>query len=115
MPTTLLTRSSRAVRQAVDLIEARPEHPWRVAELAAEVGVRPRTLQSAFQRERGTTPLETLRRTRLDRAYADLLAGSPDSTTVSEVAVRWGFFHLGRFAKTYRTVHGEAPSRTLAR
>lgn len=105
---------SRTVRAALVLIEECPERPWRVADLAGEVGVSPRTLQEAFQRERGTTPLEELRRTRLARAHADLLDGSPESTTVTEVAARWGFFHLGRFSQTYRAAHGQAPSTTLA-
>ncbi len=107
--------TSRTVRRALNLISARPEHPWRVAELATEVEVSPRTLQQAFQRERGTSPLEELRRSRLVRAHADLLAGSPESTTVTEVACRWGFFHLGRFAQTYRASYAESPSQTLAR
>lgn len=105
---------ARTVSAALQVIEARPEHPWRVAELAREVGVSPRTLQEAFQRERGSTPLEELRRTRLARARTDLLAAGPDTTTVTEVAARWGFFHLGRFAQSYRAEHGESPSQTLA-
>jgi AraC-like DNA-binding protein len=32
---------------------------------------------------------------------------------VSEVAYRWGFTHLGRFAGAYRARFGESPSQTL--
>lgn len=106
---------SRTVRMAMDLIAAEPERPWRVAELAQEVGVSARTLQDAFQREHGISPLQQLRRTRLDRARADLLQGDPVTTSVTAVASRWGYFHLSRFAQAYRLRFGESPSQTLAR
>lgn len=107
--------ASRTVRDAMELIESAPERSWRVAELAAEVGVSCRTLQQAFQRERGVSPLEELRRTRLARAHADLVIGTSGTTSVTEVAGRWGFFHFGRFSQTYREVYHETPSQTLGR
>ena len=106
---------SRAVRVVVDLIEAEPERPWRLADLAAHAGVSPRSLQEAFRRDLDLTPLEHLRRTRLDRARRSLLAADPASVSVTEVAARWGFFHLGRFAQAYRALYQEPPSQTLAR
>ena len=33
--------------------------------------------------------------------------------TVTDVAMAYGFFELGRFAGRYRHAFGEAPSRTL--
>lgn len=106
--------TSRAVRHTLSLIEEHPEKSWRVADLAAEAGVSARTLQASFHRERGTTPLEELRRVRLARAHEDLVAGGPGAESVTEVAARWGFFHLGRFSQAYRAEFGESPSRTLA-
>lgn len=103
------------VRAVIDLIEAEPERAWRIAELARHVGVSPRTLQQAFHRELGMSPLERLRRTRMERARHDLLAADPTVTSVTDVAARWGFFHLGRFAQTYRAMYQELPSQTLAR
>jgi AraC-like DNA-binding protein len=32
---------------------------------------------------------------------------------VADVAFRWGFGHLGRFAEKYRERYGELPSETL--
>lgn len=104
-----------AVRAAIDLIEAQPERPWRIAELAEHAGVSPRTLQEAFQRELGISPLERLRRTRMARARHDLLVADPARSSVTDVAARWGFFHLGRFAQSYKAMYQELPSETLAR
>ncbi|MDO9395823.1 MAG: AraC family transcriptional regulator [Herbiconiux sp.] len=107
--------TARAVRRATELIEAAPERPWRVAELAAEARVTVRQLQDAFQRERGAGPMEVLRRVRLEHTRKALLNASPTETTVSEIAVAWGFTHLGRFSGLYREAYQESPSQTLAR
>jgi AraC-like DNA-binding protein len=106
---------SRAVRRASELIESQPERAWRVADLAAASGTTVRQLQESFQRERGASPMELLRRTRLERARADLLEADAPFTTVSEIATRWGFFHLGRFSVQYRETFHESPSQTLGR
>jgi AraC-like DNA-binding protein len=39
----------------------------------------------------------------------------PDDLTVTDVAERWGFGHLGNFALHYRKRFGESPSQTLRR
>jgi AraC-like DNA-binding protein len=37
----------------------------------------------------------------------------PGRTTVTDVAHRWGFDHLGRFAASYRARYHTTPSQTL--
>ncbi|GAA1921278.1 AraC family transcriptional regulator [Nocardioides lentus] len=108
------TGASRTVARTLQLIEDRPAHPWRVPDLAAAVGVSARTLQETFRRELGSTPLRELRRVRLERAHAELLRGDATTTSVTEVALRWGFPHLGRFSQAYREAHGRLPSASLA-
>ena len=73
-----------------------------------------RTVQNQFREKLHETPTEYLRNRRLERARAELADAPPDSgVTVTDVAVRWGFHHLGRFATTYRARFGESPSHTL--
>lgn len=108
-----LPRAS-AVRAAVDLIETEPGTPWTVTDLAARVGVSSRGLQAAFARHVGTPPMAYLGQVRLQRAHADLRAADPSRTSVTDVAVRWGFSHHGRFAAAYRGRYGCAPSATLS-
>ncbi len=107
--------TSRTVRRVVALIEESPEHPWRVEELARAVGVSARTLQENFQHDRGQSPMQLLRRVRLQRAHDELVASDQHATTVTRVALHWGFGHLGRFSTTYRSTFAESPSETLAR
>lgn len=85
----------------------------RVAELASLAGVSQRTVERAFLRT-GCTPLDYLRRIRLDRARM-ILADPAANVTVAEAAAAVGYTHLGRFADDYRRHVGELPSQTLAR
>lgn len=104
----------RATRAAKDFIEMHLAEPLTVADIAAAAGVSERTLQSAFQSELHTTPISYLRVRRLDRARADLAdAAAADYVSVTSIAARWGFGHLGRFAAEYRARFGESPSQTL--
>jgi AraC-like DNA-binding protein/tetratricopeptide (TPR) repeat protein len=102
----------RDVRKALDLLEADPGRERSVKALAAACGVAPRTLQKHFRRFVGRTPREVQRALRMERARRDLLLGPPDAS-VTDIALRWGFRHLGRFSILYRRRYDESPSATL--
>ncbi|WP_292849656.1 AraC family transcriptional regulator [Microbacterium sp.] len=103
----------RPVAQAVDLLRSSPDHPWTVTELAAAVSMSPRALQEGFRRALDTTPMSYLRSLRLERVHEELASAEPGTRSVTEVAARWGFAHLGRFAAAYRAAFAEQPSVTL--
>jgi AraC-like DNA-binding protein len=105
--------SAAVAKRAIDLMQAHPETPWSTAELARATGASARALQRAFERSGQPSPMMYLRRLRLYRVHAELAANSPDAVTVTTVASRWGFVHLGRFAGQYRQLFGETPSETL--
>jgi AraC-like DNA-binding protein len=103
-----------AVRRAVAHIDAHADEPLTLADIAAAAGVEARALQYAFRRHLDTTPMDHLRRVRLERAHRDLQAGDPTrGDTVAAIATRWGFGKPSRFAHDYRTAYGEPPSHTL--
>nr|WP_221375806.1 AraC family transcriptional regulator [Actinoplanes polyasparticus] len=103
----------RAIRRVVDAIQAEPERPFTVTELARVANMSVRSLQEGFRRHVGTAPMTYLQRVRLGRAHEDLRRADPVRLTVAAVAHRWGFAHLGRFASAYRSQFGESPSETL--
>jgi AraC-like DNA-binding protein len=106
-----------AVNRAVDLLEAEPELPWTVVDLARRVGLSTRALQYGFAAQAGRSPMAYLRQVRLQRADADLraAAGAPLAAGpgVASIASRWGFTNFGRFAAAYRARYGCTPSETL--
>ena len=91
------------------------ESPLRVTELARDMGLTIRSLETAFQSCVGMPPAKYLRRARLNRVHKDLLEHGPSDTTVTDLAMRHGFTELGRFAGEYRRVFNEKPVQTLHR
>jgi transcriptional regulator GlxA family with amidase domain len=103
----------QTLRRAIAFIHDNADRDIGVSEIAAAIGVTPRSVQYTFRRHLGTTPLEYLRRVRLDRAHRDLQKADPAVDTVMEIAGRWRFSHPGRFSMVYRQAFGTPPSATL--
>lgn len=86
-----------------------------VGDIAAAAGLSERGLQHLFRRTLNVTPMRYLREVRLDGAHLEFT--SQDATTqsvlVHDVAQRWQFFHLGRFAAMYRARFGQSPRESL--
>ncbi|MGV9711880.1 AraC family transcriptional regulator [Gordonia sp. NPDC003424] len=106
----------RALQAVMDYCEANIAEPISMADLATQAGMSARSLQRAFREELNMSPLEYLQNLRLACAHEDLLEGDPaSSSSVTDVAYRWGFTHLSRFAAAYRARYGELPSETRRR
>jgi AraC-like DNA-binding protein len=104
----------RIVRSIIDAIEDDPARPWAPADMAELAGVTVRRVQQGFREYVGQTPFQYLHDVRIERAHRDLIDAQP-GTTVTDVAMRWGLTHTGRFAADYRQRYGRAPSETLSR
>ncbi|MDN3721943.1 helix-turn-helix transcriptional regulator [Roseibium salinum] len=102
----------RHVKRAIDYMQANMHTPITLTEIAAAAGVSARTLQIGFREFRQTTPLLYLRKIRL-QAVRDELSSPENKLPVNEVALKWGFNHMGRFAAQYKAAYGEAPSNTI--
>jgi transcriptional regulator GlxA family with amidase domain len=101
------------LRRAIDYMEANASSDIALGDIAAAVHVTPRAVQYMFRRHLDTTPLQYLRRLRLDYAHRDLLTAERPEQTVTQIAARWGFAHTGRFAVQYRQTFGQSPHETL--
>ena len=122
-PNTVLTRQAApgpgvvmpaTIRRAVGFLDDNAHRPVELGEIAAAAGTSARALQYGFRRHLDTTPMDYLRRVRLDRAHRDLCDADPTrGDTVSAIAARWGFANPGRFATAYRDVYRRSPADTL--
>jgi AraC-like DNA-binding protein len=63
----------------------------------------------------GISPKQFLLLRRMNMVRRALERAAPGETTVTEIATRFGFWELGRFAGAFRTWFGETPRATLAR
>ncbi|WP_051838381.1 AraC family transcriptional regulator [Streptomyces sp. NRRL WC-3742] len=102
-----------AVRRAVAFCAEHAHEPIMVADIARAARVSVSSLRQGFRTHLDTTPMAYLRRLRLDRVHHDLLAAARGGTeeTVTQIALRWGFTHLGRFSQEYRRAYGRLPSQ----
>ncbi|ASR02343.1 Regulatory protein PchR [Gordonia rubripertincta] len=101
----------RMVKRVIDAIHADPARPWTVGELAEIGAVSARRLQQSFRECVGMSPMEYVLDVRLECIHNDLLTRGGTST-VTDIATRWGVMHTGRFAAAYRRKYGVAPSET---
>lgn len=103
----------RIVRAARQYMASHADEVITVPDLCEATAASRRALQYAFEDVLHLSPVAYLRMMRLNRVRHDLLA--EPRAGVGDVAARWGFWHLSRFAADYRAMFGELPSATAAR
>ncbi|ABE48810.1 helix-turn-helix domain-containing protein [Methylobacillus flagellatus] len=89
--------------------------PLTISELCIELRVSRRTLNHAFLRVLGITPVAYMRNVRLHRVRAELQSAPDSVTSIANVATKWGFWHMSLFSRYYRELFGECPNKTLER
>lgn len=106
-------RDQRRLDRMNDYMAARLGAPVSSEDLAKAAGVSIRALNALCQRHYLTTPMELLRRLRLEAVHRHLKV-DPESP-IGDVALRFGFGHLGRFSAYYRERFAELPHETRLR
>ncbi|MCA8002718.1 helix-turn-helix transcriptional regulator [Burkholderia metallica] len=111
--TRLPARYRRAYRYLLDNLERKD---LSIREIAAQIGVTDRALQSAFKTSLGSTPTEIIRRLRMERIRAELEdAGAAHERGILAAAVKWGVSNRSTLVNNYRREFDESPSDTLNR
>jgi len=105
---------SRALRLALEYIEANADVAPTVRDVCLAAGVSYRTLNYAFVERFGVAPKQYLQAVRLEGARKDLRRLGPRSA-IADIANHWGFWHMGQFAADYQRQFGQLPSDTLRR
>lgn len=86
--------------------------PLTVSDLCAYAGVSAPTLYRGFMERFGVSPKRYLQCRMLAGIREELRRSGPP-VKVHHVANRWGFWHMGQFARDYQRQFGELPSETL--
>jgi PAS domain S-box-containing protein len=112
---------ARTLNQLCDYITSNLDQTLTLAILERFSGLSARALQYAFRRKFGCTPMQWVRRQRLESVHRLLSSpprhqgSNPGGGKVTAIALSCGFTHLGAFAGYYYARYGERPSETLAR
>lgn len=104
----------RKMMDVLEYIETNAHRPILVSELSEIGRTSVRTIQSLFQGQLGISPKAFINARRLSGAHRDLWRAEADGIQVTDIANRWGFWHMGQFASDYRKQFGELPSHTLS-
>jgi AraC-like DNA-binding protein len=103
----------RRFRQAREFLSDRLHEPVTLTDLCHELSLSRRGVELLFQDSLGIGPNTFIRHQRLHGVRRALRDAPPVAGVVKESALRWGFWHMGHFAREYRFLFGESPSRTL--
>ena len=113
--TPAMCSAQRLMARFEDLVRSQSEGGLDMSQVRAELGVSDRWLRWCCEQHLGMGPITYIRLHRMQSANKVLQLGDPLTLRVSDVAKRFGFRSLGRFASTYRERYGELPSETLRR
>lgn len=110
-----LRRRFAAVRFCEEYIRQHLDTRLTMLDLSIACGVPSRTLINAFEAITGLGPMDYLKRLRLSAVRRVLQRADRQNIKVTDIAMDWGFWHMGHFSRDYRVMFGESPSQTLLR
>jgi AraC family ethanolamine operon transcriptional activator len=115
-PRDNVTSASRRsiVDAAIELLHANPDEPVSVSAVCSALGVSERALQRAFQECIGTG-LRAFERHRRLHAVHGAIISTGDRRSITEIAMSFGFWHLGRFSAAYAALYGCSPAESRRR
>ncbi|AFN77840.1 benABC operon transcriptional activator BenR [Stutzerimonas stutzeri DSM 10701] len=110
-----LSESCPSFGRITDYIDEHLKKDISVEQLAELAHMSPRSLYVLFERKVGTTPKSYIRQRKLEQIHGRLSDPSAKVRNITEIAMDYGFMHLGRFSESYKSTFGELPSDTLRR
>jgi AraC family ethanolamine operon transcriptional activator len=111
VPGALMQRF-QAVRACDAYMHEHIDEPISLQNLSDACGFRPRSLINAFEAFTGVSPMAYLKALRLNGVRRALRGTSQHRPRIIDIAMDWGFEHMGHFAADYRAMFGERPSET---
>jgi AraC-like DNA-binding protein len=116
VPEDLLVNGARTrtAKLAQEFIQEHYREAVHIEDLCRVTGIGVRTLQRCFREYFKMTITDYLNTVRLNSAHRELAAAHRSQESVTKIALRHGFTHLGRFSVKFREHFGESPSATLA-
>ena len=109
-------KSERAMNMALEFIHDEPLGEVTVSRLCEVAGCSISTLEYSFNKRFGVTPKRYIKNLQLSRVRRGLfIFYEAGYRSITDLATKHGFWHMGQFAADYRKLFGELPSETAAR
>jgi transcriptional regulator GlxA family with amidase domain len=102
----------QALSNALDHMEVNYDELLSIKQLSKVAGTSQRTLEYIFQDKYQVSPKTFLIARRLHATRQQLLQSQQKENRIIDIANQNGFWHMGQFAKDYRSLYGELPSQT---
>jgi AraC-like DNA-binding protein len=106
---------ARVMKVVLAAINDRPGEILSIGDLCRIARASERTMHYAFMERFGLSPAHYMKIQRLNGARKDLCGEHEPLMNIADVANKWGFWHLGQFARDYRNLFCELPSATYKR
>jgi len=110
-----LRQHALIMRRFHRMVEENADQALFIPQVCRAIGTSERTLRVCCEEQLGVSPKRYLLTRRMHLVRRALWEGAATTKTVTEVATRYGFWELGRFAGEYKSLFGESPSAALAR
>jgi len=107
-------QKSFAIEKFLEYMREFTDERLTILEFCIKTGISKRTLELAVKDKFNTSPKNYIITKRLDHVRKLLKTSNASTTKIVDVANRFGFWHMGQFAKDYKLMFGELPSDTLA-
>lgn len=103
------------LQRAEAYLQANCHQAITMEDLARHTAISARSLYKGFQQHRDTSPMAYLKLIRLQRVRERLLQARAEGipAQITQVAMDFGFSHLGHFSQAYRQQFNETPGQTL--
>ncbi len=101
-------------RQAKQVIQDNLHQRISIEQICDHIGCSIRTLHLGFNECYGIPPRQYARTLALNGVHKRLCRLSSNET-ITDIAMQWGFYHLGRFSGQYKSLFSELPSETVKR
>lgn len=99
--------AATGIARALQLMRTRPDHAWKVAELAVEAGMSRTVFAQRFAAVMGYTPIDYLKSCRMQLAAQQVLAAK---TPIAELASELGYQSERAFRHVFKREHGLSPT-----
>jgi AraC family ethanolamine operon transcriptional activator len=113
MPRRHLRTRDIALKRVEDYLGAFPNLPHTVRDICRVASVSERTMEYAFRERFGIAPKSYLLALRLNGVRRELKNSATTFSTITDLATKWGFWHMSQFAADYKRLFGELPSETI--